>query len=401
MKIPILLILMMCFLGISCQKQSVEPDGNIGITYSLEKFCMGADLSYVNQVEDHGGIFKELSKEKDPFVLFKNHGCNLVRVRLWNHPLWTREIYGTEGTQMYSDLADAEKTIRRAKDAGMGVNLDFHYSDTWADPANQTLPQSWQGIKTLKVLKDSIYEFTFNTLKYLDSKGLMPEMVQIGNEINCGMLMTEVPPGFPDLNACNGHWIDLGEVINSAIQAVRDASSVSAVKPQVILHIADPKNTVWWFDNIKSVGKVTDFDIIGMSYYPLWHTEIAFDNLVTTISSIRSRYSKKVMLVETAYPWTKDGNDNFNNLFGSQAPLTGFPFTQKGQLDYMVSLTQKVISAGGSGVMVWEPAWITSGLKTPWGNGSAWENSTFFDFEGNVLSGIDFMNQPYVFPSPK
>jgi len=368
--------------------------------YPLDKFCMGADLSYVNQVEDHEGVFKESSLEKDPFTLFKDHGCNLVRVRLWNHPLWTREIYGASGTQMYSDLADVEKTIKRAKEAGMGVNLDFHYSDTWADPANQTLPLAWKEIKDLQVLKDSIYEFTFHTLKYLDSKGLMPEMVQIGNEINCGMLMTAVPSGFPDLDACNGKWLALGEVINSAIQAVRDASTASLIKPQVILHIADPKNIEWWFDSIKSSGKVIDFDIIGISYYPLWHTEISFENLEGTIAGIRSRYAKKVMIVETAYPWTQEGNDNYANLFGSQAALTGFPFTQKGQYDFMVSLTQKIISAGGSGIMVWEPAWITSGLKTPWGSGSAWENSTFFDFGGNTIPAIDFMNQPYTFSSP-
>jgi len=398
MKYSVSFLVLLAFITISCSKKASEPAVKKMQIYTLEKFCMGADLSYANQIEDHGGIFMDSSVVRDPFVVFKNHGCNLVRVRLWNNPEWTREVYGTAGTRMYSDLPDVVKTIQRAKARGMGVNLDFHFSDSWADPSNQNIPIAWKDITDLKILEDSVYAFTYNTLRYLDSKGLMPEMVQVGNEINCGMLISGMPAGFPDLNACNGKWQALGEVINIGIKAVRDASVSSAIKPQVILHIADPKNIEWWFDNIKSTGNVKDFDIIGISYYPLWHTVVPFDNLQAKISEFKSRYLKKVMIVETAYPWTTNWDDNYSNQFGSQAALGGFPFTQKGQYDFMVSLTQKVISAGGSGVMVWEPDWITSGLITQWGSGSSMENCAFFDFTGNTIQGIDFMNYQYNFP---
>jgi len=384
--------------GSSCSKENSEPPSSGKQVYPLEKFCMGADLSYINQIEDHGGVYYDSSRAQDPFRIFRNHGCNLVRVRLWNHPLWTREVYGASGTRMYSDLLDAEKTIRRARESGMGVCLDLHYSDTWADPAHQDIPAAWMNIRDLEILKDSVYQYTYHVLRYLDAKGLMPQMVQVGNETNCGMMMTNVPQGFPLLNACDGHWQGLGEVINAGIRAVRDAAALSTIKPEIILHVADPVNVEWWFDKIKQPGNVKDFDIIGISYYPLWHTGVSFDELQARISKFKAKYFKKVMIVETAYPWDQQGNDDFTNLFGSQAPLEDFPFTRQGQLDFMVSLTQKVISAGGSGVMVWEPAWITSGLVTQWGTGSAWENSCFFDFNGNVLPVMDFMSYRYTFP---
>ncbi|MBK7171740.1 MAG: glycosyl hydrolase 53 family protein [Bacteroidales bacterium] len=404
MKSFLLLSCLALFLLSSCTKKTDDPvipdptDTSDKVFYTLDKFCMGADLSYVNEVQDHGGIYRDSGKIVDPYLIFKNHGCNLVRIRLWNHPLWTKEVYGAEGTQMYSDLADVEKSIRRAKSLGMGVNLDFHYSDTWADPSHQDVPSEWQSINSLQVLKDSVYQFTYRTLKYLDSQGLMPEMVQIGNEINCGLLITSAPAAFPDLNACNGNWEALGEILNMGIKAVRDVSSQSAIKTQIILHIAEPRHVEWWFDQVIQQAKVTDFDIVGFSYYPLWHTDTPLANVGNAITRFKNRYQRKVMVVETVYPWTIQGADNYINLFGNQPAIAGYPFTEKGQYDFYVALTDKVIKAGGDGLMVWEPAWISSELKTPWGNGSSWENATFFDFEGNTKKGIDFMTYPYQFP---
>ena len=368
------------------------------IFYSLDKFCMGADLSYANQIEDHGGVYKDSGEVRDPYVIFKDHGTNLVRLRLWHTPTWTKEVYGAAGTQMYSDLADVEKSMQRAKDQGMAVDLDFHYSDTWADPGNQQPPAAWKNITDLGVLKDSVYNYTYKTLQYLNSKGLMPEMVQIGNEINCGMLITGTNPGFPDLNACNGNWKNLGDVINEGIRAVRDVSANSTVKSLVLLHVADPKNVQWWFDNITSQGKVTDFDVVGFSYYPIWHTTVSFNDLPALITTIKNRYNKKVMILETAYPWTASGDDNYTNSFGSQTPLQGFPYTVTGQYDLLKTLTQNLIQAGGYGIIYWEPDWITSQMKDLWGTGSSWENNTFFDFNGNTLPSINYMTYPYDFP---
>lgn len=362
------------------------------------EFFFGADLSYVNQVLDRGGVYREGGVVKDPYEIFSDHGTDVARVRLWHNPAWTKEVYDPDGEHLYNDLLDVEESIRRSKEQGMKVLLDFHYSDIWADPGSQEIPAAWLEIKELSVLEDSVYNYTFKALQYLNSKGLMPEFVQIGNEINCGMLYEhEEGPlaGFPACNVCNGQWSNLAAVLNSGIEAVRDVSALSSVKSRIILHVADPANITWWFDNVAGGGVVSDFDIIGISYYPIWHTGVSVDLLSDRISEFREAYDKDVMILETAYPWTSSGSDNYNNIFGSQSPVTGYPFSQQGQLDMMRKITQEVIDGGGIGLVYWEPAWISSSLRDYWNTGSAWENCTFFDFEGNVLPAIDYMTQSY------
>jgi arabinogalactan endo-1,4-beta-galactosidase len=367
--------------------------------YTLDQVSMGADLSYVNQIQDHGGVYKDGGEIRDAFRIFKDHGANLVRLRLWHNPTWTRTVYGAAGTQMYSDLGDVEKSIRRAREQGLAVDLAFHYSDTWADPGIQRAPAAWQGVTDRRELAKLVYQYTYDTLRELDGKGLMPERVQLGNEINCGLFFTDAAPEFPSANCCSGQWAELGEYLNAAIKGVRDASAKSSIKPQVSLHVADPKNVQWWFDNITSAGRVRDFDVVGFSYYPLWHTTVSFADLSSLVSTWRRRYTKKVMVLETGYPWTPAGADSYANSFGSQPPLAGYPFTAEGQCGFLTALTQKVISGGGHGVVYWEPAWITSEMKDPWGTGSSRENSALFDFAGNVQPSIDYMTVRYTFPS--
>jgi arabinogalactan endo-1,4-beta-galactosidase len=240
-----------------------------------------------------------------------------------------------------------------------------------------------------------VYQYTFKTVNYLKSKNLLPELIQVGNEINCGMFITAAPAGFPTCNSCNNQWQQLGDVLNSAIAAVKDATSTSSAKPKILLHVADPKNLQWWFDNIRDNGKVTAFDIIGFSYYPLWHTTIGPQQLQATISSLKTRYQKPLMILETAYPWSTENNDSYNNIFGSQTPINGYPFTKEGQLEMMKLITQAVVSGGGVGVVYWEPAWITSETRDLWGKGSSWENTTFFDFTGNTLPAMDYTKHSY------
>ena len=202
MKFILQIIILMLFVT-ACKKKinnnedvDDKPD-KPGFTY--EEFAMGVDLSYVNQIEDHGGIYRDSGMIRDPFQIMKSRGANMVRVRLWHNPQWVREVYNDQEKPLYSGYNDVEKTINRAKQAGMAVNLDFHYSDFWADPGRQEPPAAWENITNLDVLKDSVYNYTLSVLKKLDAKGLMPEMVQIGNETNCGMMMTGTKSGFPSL----------------------------------------------------------------------------------------------------------------------------------------------------------------------------------------------------------
>ena len=400
MRIRILLI-MLVYIGYSCKKSSsivIVTPTIVYNYYTPSQFVMGADLSYATQIEDHGGVYLDSSKVRDPFLIMKEHGANLVRVRLWNDPEWVRLVYGSQQTPLYSGFADVLKTIQRAKTLGLAVDLEIHYSDTWADPGTQIPPAAWANITDLQTLKDSVYNYTYSILNQLNTKGLMPEIVQIGNETNCGMMITNTNPGFPDLNGCNGHWQELGAVMNSGIKAVRDVSAKSAVRTKIALHVADPKNVDWWFAQITNTGAVVDFDIIGMSYYPIWHTIVAFSDLPALIISLKNTFNREVMILETSYPWTTQGDDSYGNQFGSQTPMSGYPFTVAGQTKYLTDLTQNMIKAGGSGVMYWEPDWITSQMKDPWGTGSSMENCTFFDFTGNTLSSIDYMRFPYSFP---
>jgi arabinogalactan endo-1,4-beta-galactosidase len=273
--------------------------------------------------------------------------------------------------------------------------LDFHFSDTWADPGKQYIPAAWKDIVDIDVLKDSVYNYTLKTLQYLQGKNLLPEFVQLGNETNCGMMYSDALPGFPSCNVCNGSWENMGAVLNAGVKAVRDVATTSTIKTKIILHVADPKNVEWWFDNIKSKGKITDFDVVGFSYYPLWHTTVPLDQISNRVLAFKSRYSKMVMILETAYPWTTAAADSYNNHFGNITPLSGFPYSQHGQYDLMVKLTQEVKDGGGDGIFYWEPAWISSPMKDLWGTGSSWENCAFFDFDGNRHKGFDFMKFEY------
>ena len=353
MRIQFVLIVLFLF-GFSCKKSSslvVMLPKVIYDYYNPSQFVMGADLSYASQIEDHGGVYLDSAKVRDPFLIMKEHGANLVRVRLWNDPEWIRTVYGSEQTPLYSGFADVVKTIQRAKTLGLAVDLDIHYSDTWADPGTQNPPAAWANITDLQTLKDSVYSYTYSVLSQLNARGLMPEIVQIGNETNCGMMITNTNPGFPDLNGCNGNWQQLGAVMNSGIKAVRDVSAKSVVKTKIALHVADPKNVDWWFAQITNTGGVTDFDIIGMSYYPLWHTTVAFSDIPVLIPSLKNTCNREVMIRETSYPWTTQGDDSYTNQFGRKTPLAGYPFTVAGPAKYLTDLTQNTIKAGGTGIM--------------------------------------------------
>ncbi len=375
----------------ACQKTKMTPqnpiDNNNGRYYKPEKFVMGGDLSYINQIEDSGGKFKDSSVIKEPFKLLKDRGMNCVRVRLWHKPDWSTKL-NAKGL-IYSGLEDVTKTIQRAKARGMVVNLDLHYSDTWADPHNQKLPKAWEKLD-FETLKDSVYQYTFAVLKHLEAKNLTPEMIQIGNENNPGML-------FPHGEVKGNNWKPFCTLLQSGIKAVRDFSKTSTIKPKIILHVAQFHDATWWAEGVIEKGSVTDFDILGISHYYKWGTINNFKAIENIIRSLRVKYSKDIMVVETAYSWSNTGADKYNNIMSSDVPIEGYEISPEGQKRYMKDFTQTIISAGGSGIMYWEPAWITSPMKDLWGTGSSWENNTLFDFEGNTLPAMDFMTEKYVF----
>lgn len=379
MKKLFLLLSVGLILLTACSKGDKDdaPDTNAQekIYYDWNKLVVGADLSSVNMVQANGGRYEDSGRAKDPYLLFKQYGCNSVRLRLFHNPA-APGGYNADG---YCGLEDVVRSIRRAKALGMAVNLDFHYSDTWADPGAQITPAAWAG-KSLTVLKDSLYNYTKAVLTHLSSLGLTPEMVQIGNEILPGMLL-------PEGKINNNDFSALAVLLNSGIKAVRDFSQNSTIKPLIILHPANPQTQQWWFNGIKNAG-VTDYDIIGISYYEEW-TTVKLDPLKTLIGQLKSGFNKKVLIVETNYQWTNASQDGV--VHHSQPVLNGFEVSAAGQLEYHQTLTQTVIDAGGMGIMVWEPAWISNAQS--WGQ----ELVAFFDFKGKALPGLQFMHYPYKF----
>ena len=371
------------------------PTNNEVPDTQLHDYILGVDLSYVNQIEDHGGTYKRNNRPEDPFQLLAEKGANLVRVRIWHSPDWIKDIYG-DGTKIYSGPEDVGKTIQRAHSAGMSALLDFHYSDIWADPGSQNVPAAWQDITDINVLQDSVYNYTYRILSWLDSQNLLPEMVQIGNETNQGMMTTNTKEGFPDLNVYDGNWENFGKVVNTAIKAVRDIENETGKSVKIALHIADPKNLDWWMNDAINKGNISDFDIMGFSYYHIWHTKIAFGELPDLVSQVKSKYNKDIMVLETAYPFTTKANDSYNNIYSSQnPPLEGFPYTVEGQKKFLITLNQKMADAGALGVVYWEPAWITSAMQDLWGTGSSWENCALFDYSANITEAADYLGEEY------
>lgn len=349
-----LLLILSC-----CNKQQPENNSiNSNPTYFL-----GADLSYINEMEDCGAVYHNSQGEaQDPYVIFSEAGANLVRLRLWHSPGWTN----------YSNLEDVKKSISRAKKAGMKVLLAFHYSDDWADPNKQDVPGDWLPfVDATTQLSDALYLYTYNVLKELHSLNLLPDIVQVGNEINAMILQR---PG--ELEPID--WKRNAALLNRAIKAVRNFSATTGDKVGVMLHIAQPENALWWFKEAKENG-VIDFDFIGISYYPKW-SDKSLQGLGDAITTLKNMCHKEVMVVETAYPFTLNGQDEANNILGEDSLEDEFPATQDGQLAYLNTLHKTVKDSGGSGVLYWEPAWVSTSCATRWGKGSHWENAALFDF---------------------
>ena len=363
-----LFVLFSCLI-ISCSKSKLETieDDNRALS-----FYSGVDLSYVNEMEDCGAIFKNLDNAvQDPYKIFYDAGAKIVRIRLWNNPEWTN----------YSNIEDVKKSISRAKRLGLKILLDFHYSDTWADAGKQIIPKEWEElINDRNALGQKLYSYTKSVLEVLIAENLKPDIVQIGNEINTMILQEE-----------NNHnseidWDRNSFLINNGISAVRDLEKGI----EVMLHIAQPENASWWF-NKASINGITDFDWIGLSYYPKWST-INIDDIDLEVKSLIENYNKRLMVVETAYPFTLKSKDNASNILGEDSLISNFPASVDGQYNYLQYLKSKLISGGAEGLIYWEPAWVSTRCKTLWGTGSHWENSTLFNFENKANKGVLFLN---------
>lgn len=351
-------------------------------------FIKGADVSIMPELERNGTKFYDNGIEQDGLTILKNHGVNWIRVRIWNNPY----VVGPEGVGGgNTDEAKAIEMAKRAKALGMKVLVDFHYSDFWVDPGQQKKPDAWKNDSGDKLV-DDVYAYTAKVMQDFNAQGVTPDMVQVGNELNNGMLWPEAQ--LTEDNP-NGYKF-LAKLLNAGLQAVHDNDKDNKVKTMIHLAGVDVNLYHTFFDNLIVKNKVNDFDIIGMSFYPFWHGTM--DDLKNTMNDVSAKYNKDVVAVETAFGYTLEDADFEKNNFGTnEEKVGGYKATVQGQATGLRDVMATVASVNdnrGLGIFYWAPDWVIN-EKVGWksnGGGNGWDNLTLFDTKGNALESMDTFN---------
>ena len=251
-------------------------------------FYKGADVSWVTEMEQDGKKFYNAAgKEADCFVLMKEVGMKAIRLRVWVNP---EKVYGN-----YCHQTDVVAKAKRAKEAGLEVMIDFHYSDFFADPGRQTKPAVWEG-KTHTELKAAVTEHTAAVLKALKEAGVTPKWIQIGNETRNGMLWPEGQLWTEKGDITNG-WKNYAELSNAGYHAAKEVFSNAVV----IVHQNNAwEDLDWWFKKFKAAGG--KFDMIGLSHYPQAEADKTWQNVnnlaLSHIKSLANTYNCRVMVCE-------------------------------------------------------------------------------------------------------
>lgn len=337
---------------------------------------MGADISSLKKSEDNGGVyFDENGEQDDALKILREHGLNYARIRVW-----------VDSPDGYHGRAQLLEMAKRLKVQKIKLLVDFHYADSWADPSKQPKPKSWENLD-FGGLKKSLYDHTFDVCNSLKAQGTPPDIVQIGNEITNGMVW---PDGKNDKDFEN-----LAALLKEGHRAVKDCS----LSTLVMLHLDNGgKNDMfqWWFDSIIAQG--VPFDLIGVSYYPYWHGTLA--NLQNNLDDIALRYDKGIVVVETAYAFTPDDYDNYENIIHFQEQ-PGYPFTPEGQtkiLADIMTIVRAIPNGRGLGIMWWDATW-TAVPGNGWdpanpSSGNNWENQALFDFQNRPLPALGLFGVP-------
>ena len=330
-------------------------------------FIVGADVSVLTSTEKAGGTFSEGGKIADPLLILKRNGFNYVRLRLFHTPDKKRELV--------NDLSYNITLAKRAKAAGLKVLLDFHYSDTWADPGKQFKPAAWEKMN-FDQLRGAVFEYTRSAIEALAIAGAAPDMIQIGNEINTGMMW---PDGKADKE--DAGWAKLAQLVKAGRDGAKAALG-TASKTQFLHHIADPHHVIWHMDNLLKHDNLPD--IIGVSYYPAWHGDFA--SFRKNMDAIAAKYARPIVVVEVAYPWTNQSFDTYPDV-SHEKPAAGMPAADKaGQAEFYRRLIREIKATPqgrGAGFIVWEPAWLPNPKF-----GSPMDNMTLFDEKGAPLPAL-------------
>jgi arabinogalactan endo-1,4-beta-galactosidase len=314
-------------------------------------YAVGADLSFLKWAQDKGTIFRHGGKAIAGLQIFRNHGYNWIRLRLFHTP-----------TDLPNGLDYTVALARKAKDLGYRFLLNYHYSDTWADPQKQTIPRAWHG-KSHTELVEAVYEYTRDTIEAFGNAGAAPDMVQVGNEITPGML-------WPD-GKLPENWPSFIDLVKAGISGVRESSTAS-----IMIHIdrgGDKERTGWFFDMLSSFG--VRYDVIGQSYYPWWHGSL--DDLRANLAFMANRYEQDIVVVEAAYCWRPT---EYKEKPGP------YPESPEGQRQFLTDVHRAVLETPGGkgkGIFWWEPA-VMGHLRC----------RGMFDDDGNALPVIHVFDSP-------
>jgi arabinogalactan endo-1,4-beta-galactosidase len=349
---------------------------------------LGADVSSLHKSEDLGGVYfddgadgvshdprdrHQEPRARSALKILKDHGADHVRLRVWVNP--------ADG---YHDIAEAIEMSKRAHEAGLAVLVDLHYSDTWADPGHQAKPAAWASY-SVPELAQAVYDHTYAVCSGIKKESRAPEMIQLGNEIDAGML-------FPDGSTYDPpNWANLAAFLEAGYAAVKACSS----ETKVMLHLSNGGDNglfEWWLDNITALG--VPFDVIGASYYGYWDGSLG--DLQANLDDVSARYGKDVVVAETAYPFTLDDADGWPDTIGLASQLVaGYAATPEGQASSfrdVMSIVRAVPNGHGLGAFYWDATW-TSVPGNGWdptdpSSGNAWENQALLDFDDVALPAM-------------
>lgn len=350
------IILTLSLLLASCSSGGDSTDTTTTPTPTEDSFIRAADMSFVPEIEASGYQYKNNNTTQDPLLTLKNAGVNYIRIRLWNNP-----------SNGHSNLTEVKQLATRVRNLGLKVWLTVHYSDTWADPANQTKPAAWQNLNFTS-LKSAVSTYTSQIMSEIN-----PDIIQIGNETNDGFLWPE-----GKLSTNESQYLELA---TAAIASVRNANSTT----KIMLHYAGISNSAdWFFNKVKNLN----YDYIGISYYPVYHGTSLTD-LKKKLTSLSQTFGKKIIIAETSYPFSLGYNDWTNNVVGQTNQLiSGYEASFTGQKNYITAIKSLIKEVpNGIGFCYWGGEWVAfKGSQAT--DGSTWENQALWDFNNNAVEGI-------------
>ena len=342
---------------------------------AAENFLAGADMSLLAFFESNGISYKTNGQSSDALTILKSQGINCVRLRLFTSSAAQAQA---DPYDYINNLSYTVPLAVRVKNTGLKFLLDFHYSDTWADPGHQAIPAAWTNLNFVQLVQE-MHDYTSNCIATFRLAGAPPDYVQVGNEITSGLLWPEGEVG--GSYDTPTQWSQLAQLLNAAMQGVRDATGTNV--PKIIIHIDQGGNwptTKWFFDNLIQTQHV-QFDLIGESYYPFFQAPLT--SLNACLTNAAARYGKPLLVAETAFPWT-------NSYWTTN--IYGIPGTTNGQVQYVAALAKTVLGVPGSlsAGIFW---WGTEYQALRGVNEAGYNTASFFDARGNVLPAASAFGQ--------